>query len=138
MHFKQNIDAIVAKLDFEYEIVGMGVGAPNANFYRGTIEHAANLNWKGIVPFVEEVQKRYDMPVYMTNDASAAAIGEMVFGEAQNMKDFMVITLGTGLGSGIVCNGKLVYGYDSQAGELGHVVIDRNGRWTGLGTQRRS
>ena len=130
---QQNIDSLISKLDFEYELVGMGVGAPNANHHRGTIEHAANLNWHGIVPFVEEVQKRYNMPVYMTNDASAAAIGEMVFGEAQGMKDFMVITLGTGLGSGIVCNGKMVYGYDSQAGELGHVVIDRNGRWTGLG-----
>jgi glucokinase len=130
---QQTIDSLISKLTFEYDIVGIGVGAPNANYYRGTIEYAANLNWKGVVPFVEKIQKLYDLPVYMTNDASAAAIGEMIFGNAKDMKDFMVITLGTGLGSGIVCNGKLVYGFDSQAGELGHVVIDRHGRWTGLG-----
>ena len=114
-------------------MLGIGVGAPNANYYRGTIEHAANLLWKGVVPFTDELKKRYDLPIHITNDASAAAIGEMIYGNATDMKDFMVITLGTGLGSGIVANGQLIYGYDSQAGELGHVMIEKGGRLTGLG-----
>ncbi|MEO9474672.1 MAG: ROK family protein [Cyclobacteriaceae bacterium] len=126
------VNRLISNISFDHEIMGIGVGAPNANFYRGTIEYAPNLNWKGIVPFKEEIQKRIDVPVYLTNDANAAAIGEMKFGDAEGMKDFMVITLGTGLGSGIVSNGNLILGHDSQAGELGHVVIDRNGRWTGL------
>lgn len=130
---KSHIEELKSKMDFDYEITGIGVGAPNANFFRGTIEHAANLLWKGVVPFSEELQKRYDLPVFITNDASAAAIGEMIYGEAVNMKDFMVITLGTGLGSGIVANGQLIYGHDSQAGELGHVMIEKGGRLTGLG-----
>ncbi len=130
---KTTVDGLEAKIGFEYEIVGLGVGAPNANYYRGTIEYAANLMWKGVVPLVADLKKHYDLPIHITNDASAAAIGEMIYGEAADMKDFMVITLGTGLGSGIVANGQLIYGFDSQAGELGHVVIDRNGRWTGLG-----
>ncbi len=130
---KSQIEGLKSQLDFDYEITGIGVGAPNANYYRGTIEYAANLHWKGIVPFTAELQKRYDLPVSITNDASAAAIGEMIYGNATEMKDFMVITLGTGLGSGIVANGQLIYGYDSQAGELGHVVIEKEGRMTGLG-----
>lgn len=130
---KVMVEALRQKIDFDYSLVGIGVGAPNANFYRGTIEHAANLLWKGVVPFTEKMKKRYDLPVYMTNDASAAALGEMIYGEAKGMQDFIVITLGTGLGSGIVANGRLVYGFDSQAGELGHVVIDKHGRLTGLG-----
>lgn len=130
---KQQIENLKTRLGFEYEVMGIGVGAPNANYYRGTIEHAANLQWKGIVPFVEEFKKHYNMPVYITNDANAAAIGEMIYGNASEMKDFIVITLGTGLGSGIVCGGQLVYGYDAQAGELGHVVIEKGGRLTGLG-----
>lgn len=130
---KKQIEALRSQLDFEHEVLGIGVGAPNANYYRGTLEHAANLLWKGIIPFVEEMKSRYDVPIYITNDANAAAIGEMIYGKASAMKDFMVITLGTGLGSGIVANGELIYGHDSQAGELGHVVIDPNGRYTGLG-----
>lgn len=130
---KVNIDNLESQLDFDYEIMGIGVGAPNANYFRGTIEYAANLLWKGIVPFSERLKSRYDLPVFMTNDASAAAIGEMIYGKAVKMKDFIVITLGTGLGSGIVSNGNLVYGFDSQAGELGHVVIEKGGRMTGLG-----
>lgn len=121
------------KLTFEYLIEGIGVGAPNANYYRGTIEHAPNLPWKGILAFSEKLKERYDLPIHLTNDANAAAIGEMKFGDAKNMSNFIVITLGTGLGSGIVYDSKLIYGFDSQAGELGHVVIDRNGRWTGMG-----
>ena len=127
------IEQLRKKLDFECELLGIGVGAPNANYFRGTIEHASNLNWKGVVPFTKKLKQRYNLPIYITNDASAAAIGEMTYGNAVGMKDFIVITLGTGLGSGIVANGQLIYGYDSQAGELGHVVIEKEGRMTGLG-----
>lgn len=132
---KKQIEALKSKIDFDYEVVGIGVGAPNANYYRGTIEYAANLLWKGIVPFTDEFKKRYELPIYITNDANAAAIGEMIYGHASEMKDFMVITLGTGLGSGIVSNGQLIYGHDSQAGELGHVRIYKTGRITGLGVK---
>lgn len=130
---KVHIEALRKKASPDLELVGIGVGAPNANYYRGTIEYAANLLWKGIVPFTEKLKERYDLPIAITNDASAAAIGEMIYGKASEMKDFIVITLGTGLGSGIVSNGRLIYGYDSQAGELGHVMIEKNGRMTGLG-----
>lgn len=130
---KSHIESLIEQSGGDFELSGIGIGAPNANYYRGTIEHAANLLWKGVVPFIDELKKRYDLPAYMTNDANAAAIGEMIYGNAVNMKDFMVITLGTGLGSGIVANGKLIYGYDAQAGELGHVVIEEGGRMTGLG-----
>lgn len=133
VELKQQIEQLKSELNFPYEVMGVGVGAPNANYYRGTIEHAANLLWKGIVPFVEELKKHYDLPVYITNDANAAAIGERIYGEAANMKDFIVITLGTGLGSGVFSGGQLIYGCDAQAGELGHVVIDKGGRLTGLG-----
>ncbi len=115
------------------ELVGMGIGAPNANFYRGTIEYAPNLAWKGIVPIVEHLKEKVNLSVYLTNDANAAAIGEMIYGNAVGMKDFMVITLGTGLGSGIVSNGKLIYGHDAQAGELGHVKAVEGGRVCGSG-----
>ena len=117
----------------EFEVLGAGIGAPNANFYRGTIEHAANLIWKEVLPIADKFKELFDLPVYVTNDANAAAIGEMVYGNAAGMKDFMVITLGTGLGSGIVSNGQLVYGHDSQAGELGHVLIKEGGRQCGTG-----
>lgn len=126
------VDSLKEKLQFEHSIEGIGVGAPNANYFRGTIEYAPNLPWKGVLPFNEKLRERYDLPIFLTNDANAAAIGEMKFGDAKDMSNFMVITLGTGLGSGIVYDNKLVLGHDSQAGELGHVVIDRNGRWTGM------
>ncbi len=127
------IDQLLTQSKEAFEVVGLGLGAPNANHYRGTIEHAANLQWKGLVPIVDELKKRFDKPIHITNDANAAAIGEMVYGEAKGMQDFIVITLGTGLGAGVVSNGKLIYGHDSQAAELGHIVVDYNGRWTGLG-----
>ncbi len=130
---KSQIEALKTQIDFDAKYVGIGVGAPNANCFRGTIEHAPNLEWKGIVPFAEEFKKLYDLPIYMTNDANAAAMGEMIYGNASEMKDFIVITLGTGLGSGIVVNGELVYGFDSQAGELGHVKVYDGGRLTGFG-----
>jgi len=110
-------------------IKGMGIGAPNGNYYKNTIEHAANLPWKGIIPFGDMVRDKFKLPVVLTNDANAAAIGEMMYGAAQGMHDFIMITLGTGVGSGIVCNGKLVYGHDGFAGELGHTIIIPDGRF---------
>lgn len=109
-------------------MIGIGMGAPNGNFYTGTIEYAPNLPWKGIIPLAKLVQDRFQLPVVLTNDANAAAIGENMYGAAQGMKDFIMITLGTGVGSGIVANGKLVYGNDGFAGELGHTIIIPNGR----------
>ena len=109
-------------------VVGIGIGAPNGNYYNGTIEYAPNLKWKGVVNLVKLFYKYFDVPVFVTNDANAAAIGEMTYGVAKGVKDFVVVTLGTGLGSGIVCNGKLVYGSDGFAGELGHTIVEENGR----------
>jgi glucokinase len=112
----------------------MGIGAPNANYYTGTIEYAPNLSWghNGIVPLADMFKERLGVPVAMTNDANAAAIGEMTYGVARGMKNFIVLTLGTGVGSGIVINGQLVYGCDGFAGELGHVIMRReNGRKCG-------
>ena len=120
------IQSLMKNLDGEFEIIGIGIGAPNANYYNGTIEYAANLIWEGVIPFVEKMKRYYPtIPVLITNDANAAAIGEMVYGAAKGMKDFIVVTLGTGLGSGFVANGQLVYGHDSFAGELGHVIVNK-------------
>ncbi len=116
-----------------FDIKGIGIGAPNGNYYNGTIEYAPNLKWKGIIPLAELFKKFYDIPVVLTNDANAAALGEMMYGGARNMRDFIVITLGTGLGSGIVVNGNVVYGHDGFAGELGHIVAVENGRQCGCG-----
>jgi glucokinase len=115
-------------------ILGIGVGAPNGNMHTGTIEYAPNLPWSGVVPLAEMISNKFGLPCSLTNDANAAAVGEMMYGAARGMKDFIVLTLGTGVGSGIVTNGQLVYGHDGFAGELGHTVI-RKGRkhWsTGL------
>ncbi len=115
-------------------IIGIGLGAPNGNYYSGTIEYAPNLPWKGIIPLAKLVEDKFKLPVVLTNDANAAAIGENMYGAAQGMKDFIMITLGTGVGSGIVANGKLIYGHDGFAGELGHTIIIPNGRLhTGTG-----
>lgn len=116
-------------------IRGIGIGAPNANYFSGCIEFAPNLPWKGKIPFAEMIRGRLGIPVAITNDANAAAIGEMTYGAARGMKDFIVITLGTGVGSGIVVNGQLVYGHDGFAGELGHMIVRRNGRMCGCGRQ---
>jgi len=116
-------------------VVGIGVGAPNGNYFTGSIEFAPNLKWKGVVPLAELINKRMNLPVVLTNDANAAAIGEMIYGAAKGMKDFIVITLGTGLGSGIVVNGELLYGHDGFAGELGHTVVYPDGRMCGCGKQ---
>ncbi|HRE51455.1 MAG TPA: ROK family protein [Flavitalea sp.] len=109
-------------------IKGIGVGAPNGNYYTGTVEYAPNLPWKGIIPLVKIINNRFRLPSILTNDANAAALGEMMYGAAKNMKDFIMITLGTGVGSGIVANGQLIYGHDGFAGELGHTIIIPNGR----------
>src|ERR1700760_662847 len=110
-------------------IIGIGVGAPNGNFYSGTVEYAPNLPWKGIIPLAKLIQNKFQLPAVLTNDANAAAIGEMMYGAAKGMKDFIMITLGTGVGSGIVANGKLIYGHDGFAGELGHTTVIPNGRY---------
>ncbi len=110
------------------QLIGIGIGTPNGNYYKGTIDFAPNLPWKGIIPLKDFFEKTFSLPAALTNDAKAAAIGEMYFGAAKGIKDFLFITLGTGLGSGIVVNGKIVYGYDSLAGEVGHTIVYRNGR----------
>jgi glucokinase len=109
-------------------IKGIGVGAPNGNYYTGTVEYAPNLPWKGIIPLAKMVQDKFKLPVILTNDANAAAEGEMIYGAAKGMKDFIMITLGTGVGSGIIANGKLIYGHDGFAGELGHTIVIPDGR----------
>lgn len=107
---------------------GIGIGAPNGNYYNGTIEYAPNLPWKGIIPLTNLISAKFHLPVTLTNDANAAAIGEMMYGAAKGMRDFIMITLGTGVGSGIVANGQLIYGHDGFAGELGHTVVIPDGR----------
>lgn len=115
-----------------FELIGVGIGAPNANYYKCTIEYPPNLNW-GYIEVDKLVKKFFDVPIALTNDANAAALGEMYYGVAKGMKDFIVITLGTGLGSGIVVNGNLVYGHDGFAGEIGHTIVDPIGRLCGCG-----
>jgi glucokinase len=120
-------------LGTEYTLKGIGVGAANGNYYKGTIEHATNLKWKGIIPLAEMLREEFDVAALVTNDANAAAVGEMVYGAAKGLKDFIVITLGTGLGSGIVCNGELVNGKHGIAGELGHTTVNYAGRYCNCG-----
>ena len=116
------------------KVHGIGIGAPNANYYTGIIEDGVNLPWPTPVPLAKLVSEKFGIPVAITNDANAAAIGEMTYGAARGLKDFIMITLGTGVGSGIVINGQLVYGHDGFAGELGHVIMKRNnGRLCGCG-----
>ncbi|QEC66553.1 ROK family protein [Panacibacter ginsenosidivorans] len=123
-----NLKPLIDKAGGVGRIKGIGVGAPNGNYYSGTVEYAPNLPWKGILPLAKLVQDKFKLPVVLTNDANAAAIGEMMYGAAQGMKDFIMITLGTGVGSGIVANGHLIYGHDGFAGELGHTIIIPDGR----------
>lgn len=129
------IKRLITATGSEGRIRGIGVGAPDSNFYTGNIEHAFNLPWKGVLPLADMLSKKSGILVYVTNDANAAAIGEMTYGTAKGMKNFIVITLGTGVGSGIVINGQLVYGCDGFAGELGHVTMVRGneGRMCGCG-----
>ncbi|MBN8700813.1 MAG: ROK family protein [Chitinophagales bacterium] len=107
---------------------GIGIGAPNGNIYTGTIEYAPNLKWKGIIPLADLIEKKFALPTRLTNDANAAAMGEMMYGACKGMKHFITITLGTGVGSGIVIDGKIVVGHDGFAGELGHTIIRPGGR----------
>lgn len=110
------------------QVKGIGMGAPNGNIHTGTIEYAPNLKWKGIIPMADLIQKKFGVPAKLTNDANAAAVGEMMYGSAKGMKHFITITLGTGVGSGIVIDGKIVVGHDGFAGELGHTIIRPGGR----------
>ncbi|MEH0157995.1 ROK family protein [Limibacter armeniacum] len=130
------IDQLKAQVKEPFEIKAVGIGAPNGNYYTGTIENAANLHgWGDYVPLAELVKDKLNLPVAVTNDANAAALGEMKFGVAKGMKNFMVITLGTGLGSGIIVNGDLLYGHDGFAGEFGHINVVHNGRKCGCGSK---
>jgi len=126
---KESLDSI----NINYILKGIGIGAPNGNYYNGTIEFAPNLNWNEIIPLSDMLNKHFHVPVVLTNDANAAAMGEMIYGSAKNLKDFIVITLGTGLGSGLIVDGKVVYGHDGFAGEIGHTIYDHNGRMCGCG-----
>lgn len=130
------VDAIYDDLqarNFTASILGIGIGAPNGNYYSGNIEFAPNLAWKGLTPIAQLFERKFDLPTLLTNDANAAAIGEMVYGNAQDLLHFVTITLGTGLGSGIIVDGNLVYGHDGFAGEYGHIQVVRNGRECGCG-----
>ncbi len=111
-----------------FEVAGVGIGAPNANYRSGKLEMPPNLPWKGIIEMQEPAQKIFNAPAKITNDANAAALGEMFFGGAKNMKNFVMLTLGTGFGSGIVVDGKICYGHDGMAGELGHTIVVPDGR----------
>jgi glucokinase len=131
------LNRIVAEAQAEGRIRGIGVGAPNGNYYTGTIEYAPNLKWGGakVIPFAKLLSEQMNgIPVSLTNDANAAAVGEMTYGAARGMKNFIMITLGTGVGSGIVIDGNVVYGHDGFAGELGHTcAVRHNGRACGCG-----
>jgi glucokinase len=114
-------------------IIGIGIGAPNGNYFSGTIEYAPNLKWKGVIPLAKMFETKFGTKAILTNDANAAAIGEMIYGAAQDLDDFVTITLGTGLGSGVVVNKTMIYGHDGFAGEYGHIRVINNGRKCGCG-----
>lgn len=130
------VDKIYNRIDdigYAHHLVGIGIGAPNGNYFSGTIEFAPNLKWTGIIPLARLFEYRFKCKAILTNDANAAAIGEMIYGKAADIKDFVTITLGTGLGSGVVVNGQLVYGHDGFAGEFGHFRVMPDGRACGCG-----
>jgi len=129
------ISKCISGIKEEVELKAIGIGAPNGNYYKGTIEYPPNLVWEGVIPLCNLFGKYYTIPVVLTNDANAAAVGEMVFGGAKEMKDFVVYTLGTGLGGGIIINGELLYGYTGFAGEIGHTIMVPGGRECGCGRQ---
>jgi glucokinase len=148
LYFEESIETISCKVPEELvekiylrmkeigqlkNIVGIGIGAPNGNFFSGTIEFAPNLKWKGIIPLARLFEYRFKRKAILTNDANAAAIGEMIYGAAKDLSDFVTITLGTGLGSGVVVSRTLVYGHDGFAGEYGHIRVVNNGRSCGCG-----
>lgn len=131
---KDKMNFLLSNVKEKISVKGIGIGAPNGNFYKGTIEDPPNLKWKGVIDMIELLRAHFDYPIMLlTNDANAAALGEMIYGGAKNMRNFVVITLGTGLGSGLVVNGELVYGHDGFAGELGHTTIKCGGRMCGTG-----
>lgn len=143
-YIKDLTDAIkdlIAKTKDQGTVKGIGIGAPNANYYKGTIEYAPNLRWTyvdgqpTIVEFTKLISAEVGLPVTVTNDANAAAMGEMTYGTAKGLKDFIMITLGTGVGSGIIIDGKVVYGHDGFAGELGHVCVEPGGRKCNCGLE---
>jgi len=129
----KTIAAKILRMAAGNELVGVGIGAPNGNFHKGTIDHPPNLPWKGSIPLTALFEQKTGVPCILTNDANAGAIGEMLFGDAKDINDFIFITLGTGLGSGIVANRQLIYGHDGLAAELGHVIVEKNGRLCGCG-----
>lgn len=134
----KNIISLIEKCQNKDLIRGIGIGAPNGNYYYGTIEHAPNLNFHGIIRVKDHIEqnleeKGYNLKVTLTNDANAAALGEMIYGGAKNINNFIMITLGTGVGSGIVVDGKIVYGHDGFAGEVGHTIVQPEGRLCGCG-----
>ncbi len=135
-HLCDAVNGLITK-NYTLDLIqGIGIGAPNGNYYKGTIENAVNLTWGGtqVIPFAELMSKKMGLPVCLTNDANAAAVGEMTYGAAQGLKNFIMITLGTGVGSGIVIDGQVLYGHDGFAGELGHVtMVRKNGRLCGCG-----
>lgn len=124
----KKLTPMIKKAGGKSKFKGIGVGAPNGNYYTGNIEYAANLKWRGIIPFAKMISEKTGLKVKLTNDANAAAMGEMMYGCAKGMKHFITITLGTGVGSGIVIDGKIVLGHDGFAGELGHTIIRHGGR----------
>jgi len=135
-YFDAMADALrkgIQELPGDTRIVGIGVGAANGNYYSGNIERATNLKWKGVLPLARLFKEEFDIPCILTNDANAAAVGEMIYGNAKNMKDFVVITLGTGLGSGFVCGGVLLNGHHGIAGEVGHTSVNPAGRYCNCG-----
>jgi len=133
--FHEKVDSLLNSVNAHVELLGVGIGAPNGNYYRGTVENPPNLHWTGVTNVVAIVQEHMNVPVFITNDANAAAMGEVMFGAARGMKHVLVITLGTGLGSGIIVDGKLLYGADGFAGEVGHTTVDPNGRLCGCGNK---
>ncbi|HUS01079.1 MAG TPA: ROK family protein [Chitinophagaceae bacterium] len=122
------LQPMITSLEKTNFIQGIGIGAPNGNYYTGTIEYSPNLKWRGIIPLAKLVSDKFCLATALTNDANAAAVGELTYGAARGMKDFIMITLGTGVGSGIVANGELILGHDGFAGELGHTIIIPGGR----------
>jgi len=128
LFIKELKSAILEEKKDDFNIKGIGIGAPNGNYYNGTIEFAPNLLWKGVINLTQLFSAEFNLPTAVTNDANAAAMGEMIYGGARELNDFIMITLGTGLGSGLVSNGKMIYGHDGFAGEMGHVTVDPDGR----------
>ncbi|MFY0627176.1 MAG: ROK family protein [Reichenbachiella sp.] len=132
-HFLNNLQHHISEFAGKNTVIGAGVGAPNANYYDGTIEHSPNIRWGKLVEFKKHFVEKFGWDMFLTNDANAAAMGELVFGGGQGMKHFVVFTLGTGLGSGFIVDGKLVYGHTGFAGEVGHVTVNPNGRYCQCG-----